>query len=638
MDESKQQNHTTYESKPQQNAEGGSNVIANRGSASIGGDVIDSRVTIQNIQNINIITPGGWELPGGDKLLSATQEVEETISELHKALPQEAQEDKGAIETTFAGPVLLRELLTHYQIYRQQWQEAALPEESAKDASLKCFNQGVVMLAIRAPESSARVVELSGPSGIGKSHVLKGLRNEEDRERLGIPPEKWGKWRYAYVEGHSSSVDRIMSDLMKELRSCHKPADVSPKDLAQCLGDLFERERINRVLFAIDSVDKVSDEVLARLIGDEGPAGEHVREELGVLRDHMKLQLVITTRRPRLPSLLKQYDIWNTLALQMDALKFEDVRDMLAEQIKHRLGDEDYRETINVMAGYIFGTSGGYPRAISVILRKLTSEHFTGRPEKFPERFQPLVRRIVQRDIIGDLSMKEYLLLNVLSVFRHFHASLVRQLMKRKLLPDNLMGDQEPTEVSITHWLNSLCETPALIRRNTSDPSHPFAVHPVLRHVLPMDLEANSPHQLYRLHLEAHRTYDCGLRERDRNGLRLCLPLPTRAVCTMEALYHAVQCRLVKIPEGTAPEPNPPDPLGLAEEYWHLYVDSYIQEADGFQRDPFALYDQWQQDTELQNRIRHLPDGDKSLETFQHMLNRDPYGSPIATPDKGGKP
>jgi hypothetical protein len=260
-----------------------------------------------------------------------------------------------------------------------------------------------------------------------------------------------------------------------------------------------------------------------------------------------------------------------------------------------------------------------------VILRRLAAKNFAVAPDEILKQFRPTVLRIVQRDIIGDLSQREYLFLNVLSVFRHFQVGIILKLIDAGLLPKDLMGGKKSTIDGLRLWLNGLCETPALIRRN---PSHPFAVHfsvhPVLRHVLPMDLEFSSPDNLRRLHFEAYKIYDRSLRERDAADIHLRMSLATRPVCTMEALYHAIQGQLVAVPVDQKEEFPLPSPVELAEEYWRLYADSYIAEDGGFARDPFLLCDQWEQDVELQELIERLENGREVLSQVNQVFGRDP--------------
>lgn len=566
-----------------------------------------------------VITSENWQLPGGNKPLSASDDVEQTITAVRQAFPLQDREMSGV---TQFGPLLLEQLLQNYQTYQKQWQELT-PEESIKDVNLKCYNQREIIRRIRFASPLVRVVELSGPSGIGKSHVLKALREEEDRDRWTGPTEMRGKWKYVQVNT-DGTFQQIMTNLLKGLGSSHTPTSGSlPERLAECLMDLVQTEGVDHILFMLDDANEVSDQLLIQLVGEDGPVGHTVRNALSLV-PHVFLRLVIATRRPRFPQSLRiAHNIRGLLQLQMNTLGFEDVRDMLHERILSTTGSLSHlsEETIDLMTEYIFDISGGHPGIINTILHKLVDSRFAGSPEKYPHRFRPVVLQIVQRDIIGDLSWKEYLLLNVLSVFRRFHLGLVRELLKAGLLPADVLGEKDPTERILASWLVNMCETPALIRRTPTDPAFPFTVHPVLRHVLPMDLETMSPQILYQLHCEVYRIYDRELSEHDTSGVRLRMPLITRPTYTMEALYHYVQSQLVKFPEkGEAPVE---EFINLAKKYWQLYLDSYNVEEGGFvARNPFAFHEQWEQDEELQDRVRQFSGGVEALKALQQLFSQ----------------
>lgn len=569
------------------------------------------------------ITPDRWRLVGRDTLLSDAKEVQQTIQEVDIAL---AEKEKTLKEGLQPGPILLKALLQNYQFYERQWPDTSSPVESEVDTDLKCFNQENIMYHIRFAPVSVRIVELSGPSGIGKTHVLRAVQAEEDRQRLAVNPERWGKWKYVQAEPHNN-FELVMSDFIRQLGGRIEPGNDLVLRLARCIAGLRRAEGIDSVLFVVDSTDRMSDEVLFKLVGDQGPVGRQIREALDFARD-IKLRLVVTARRPRFPQRLRtKYGLGGLLLpLPMDALDYESVRNMLVEYAIDYFDEDRISERPNLIdlkAKRIFGVSGGHPSAVNIILRKLRNLQFVLPLNEYDSNFRPIVLRIVQRDIIGDLSLKEYLLLNVLSIFRGFHIGLVRKLLKVGLLPADLMGDENPTDEVMWRWLGGFCEAPALIRHNTYDPTFPFTVHPVLRHVLPMDLENNSPQHLRELHLQAYKIYDQRLRERDPGGLRLRVAFMNRPIYTMEALYHFVEFRLAGDQQEAPLQEADREILDLAEEYRQLFIEARSSEQDSLAIDPFALRHQWEKDTELQDQIRQLMTGDEIYGSLQQLFERE---------------
>ncbi len=592
---------TTEKEEPprfsQGRAKGNYGITASEGSVAVGGDIRDGSRVI-TFQNVNIVVAGerSWKLVGGGSLPSEEEMLSGMAEDLTEVLTQKA-EQFDATKGAYSGPVLLIHLLKNYIAYQRQRPKGAI--FSASIPTLRCFDQEDVKARIRA-DSSVRVIELSGPSGIGKTHLLKALSKGD-----GLETEEKEVWKYAYVSPEGDFT-QIIDGFIAELGSSHQPSSLSPSGLAECLMDIYSRKHIRHVLFMLDSVDDLDDTLLLRLVGDEGPAGQAVRDALPFAPD-LKLRLVVASRRPRLQrSLLSEHKILGVRPIQMDALEIDDIQLMLSEKVSERIKGTSDPSRIEQMAQQIFGITGGHPGAISLILRELIDANFGVAPSQFTDRFLDTVLSKVQQDIVGDLTLMEYLVLNVLSVFRFFDVGSIRQLMQRGLLPGNLLEDQEPTGSNIRCWLDTLCETPALIRRDIQDPPSHFTVHPVLQHVLPMDLEVNSPRVLYSLHREIYGIYDQALRERDPSGIRLQMSLRTRSVYTVQAFYHAAQAQLIALQSELEDELL--NLSVLVKDYWDLYIGSYNDEQGEYQldQDPFMLRDQWKKDTDLHVLLKRL--------------------------------
>ncbi len=543
-----------------------------------------------------------WQLPGGDKRLSSMEDAD--IAQIQDMLKNVGDEKFGA--------KLLEQLLINYQNHRNL---SSPPIEPSKDENIKFFDLENILRSLRKEQITVQLVELSGPSGIGKTHTLKGLSEERDKK----DESEWGKWKYAYVKA-DDNFDAIMSEFVRCLKADYHPDKDLATSLATSLWSVIEDEKVDHIVFILDEIDKLSDDVLFRLAGDEGPVGSKVRDALTLAPKNLFLRMIMATRRPRFPrSLRTNYRLNGILQLQMDALGFEIVQDMLQQKIMETLKRSFTLQQIEPMARAIFEISGGHPGMVDLILRDLAEIRFVRRVQDYQNRYQRLILQTIQHDIIGDLSLNEYLLYNVLSVFRSFSVGLIPQLLKDNLLPKDLIPDQNN---NIRMWLDSLCETPALIRKTPQDYTRPFSIHPVLRHILPLDLQIMSQATLQTLHIKAHQIYDRLLQEDAPGSLHLRIPLPTRPVWTMEALYHLVQSQFVNVQAQDSSE-SEQSLIAYAKHCWELFRKSY-QEHGCFDNDPLALWDCWEQDADLQTRILRFSNGQQIHQKIQDIFRKQP--------------
>lgn len=562
-------------------------------------------------QNVIVTFAGDhWTLHGGSLKLDQTE-----VEDKRAQIPQSTK--------TYAptGMHLLNELLLSYRRHQlQSNSKLDLPT-----LNLKCFNQFLVRQKLSYPERSTPVIELTGPSGIGKSHILRAIcaRSAQERETNGIPSVDWEGWQTIYVDANHERMtyEQLMNEFARRLTAAIESEETIERPLRQVLMHAASMG-FARFLFVLDNADAIDFTELARLAGDEGPVGRGTRNATSLAR-HIVLRLVVASRRPHISQALSRNREGNNISgvfpLHMDPLDHESVHEMLIDRLEASKFTKMAPDSIDRLAAAISHVSGGHPQAISFILDRLAKEYFAISPEEMVKQYQPIVLHIVQKDIIGHSSVEEYLILNVLSIFRRVSIRLILRLCTCGLLPANLPSPGNADNVKAwADWIEQMRETTSHIRPIKDESAVEFAVHPVLRHVLPMDLQAVAPERLRELHEIAFTIYDEDLRHKDSAGIRYGMQLDKRPLYMMEAIYHYIQVQLLAKRQHTAIQHEPI--LELIRAYMAIYHEVSVEEHGGFEPDPHELRKRWSRDNDLQSTIVALVDDDVILATIENML------------------
>lgn len=587
-------------------------IISLAGSIEVGGHVTDSVLIIADKINSS---SRGWDLPKGNTKLSDLKGIKDFFlsGEEKQVAPIDALD-----KDLHFSPLLLGPLIQNYNKYQQMAEELEDARNRDQDG-FYFYNQESVMAAIRQASPSRRVVELHGPSGIGKSHVIKAILSERDKGRYA--PDKWRRWKYVAIEP-KNNFEELMEEFIREMGSPHKPDHVSLQEgLAQCISERMGVEKFDHLLFVIDSVDNIEEQTLRRIVGEDGPAGSKVQAALPISYPDLTLRLLISTRRPRFSeSYCLNHNIQRGVhQISLDALDIDHVREMFYDRLRPELRqNQDY---LDHATEHIYEITGGHPGAVAQILWELRNRYqFALQPDQFIERFLPSVLWMVQKDIISDLSLQEYFLGNILSVLRHFSTGLIIKLFEANLLPSNIVSFQSPDidkNIAVRNWLDHLCESPALVRKVAGDLAL-FQIHPILRHVLPMDLKWQWKEYLCQLHHAIFTVYDQQLRARLPDEIRLQLSFTYRPTYTIEALYHLFQYLALGTDSFSDSEL-----AKAASDYFDLYAEAYSEEQDT-NRDPYALRDKWTNEIELKYRIQQTPDSQSILPQLEKILTEIP--------------
>ena len=570
------------------------------------------------------ITETGWHLEGGEASLLDEGVIEDAIRQIGQEIetapaPLGQPADGNSIaERRLWGPLLLQELLRNYRTH--------IAEEFAPPtAPLDCFDQRHIIDELQYRNQSTRIVELIGPSGIGKSHVLQALKKGHYSQ--GSPPGN--QWYYVYVDVSKAplTMPQIMLEFLTQLSPGPRSPDttVTTDNLVEAIVNLMTDKGITAILFIVDGVDTLGDEVIGALAGPEGPVGEKLHSYFHVTQRPV-LRLILAGRRPHLSQdLRKRYDISLISRRVMHPLDYNTVRQIVDEQwrtLPVPIGSPA-NSVVDDVATRVYDISGGYPKAVSYIVHYHVARRFVFPPVNYSQVLRPLIVRMVLRDIIGGLSVQEYFVLNVLSIFRQFPVGVIKALLNVGLLPANLLGLQDrPSMDALVQWLKERNEESALILPTAETGGwRQFAVHPVLRHVLPMDLEFRSPARFQQLHRIALQVYDNWLQQRDPSGVNFALALVNRPVYTMEALYHLLESH-----RGLAGDTTPTDLAAALMERAATYKEFFQEALDTFagqyalDLNPVTLIDAWRQDEHLQAQFRRLPEGQRIADELEQLF------------------
>lgn len=541
------------------------------------------------------------------------------------------------------GPRLLKDITDKFDSYRAHAKVQNEYGSIATDEQLECFDATTIIGRIRArfpthkavesnsPTGLARgiIMELSGPAGLGKSHIRRIIFKEFDLSEKEKESEQRERWKYTSahptVDDKCATFEQIMKQFLKEFSYDGPVLTGLSAALGEAISNECKAKKTVHFVFWIDNADALTEEVLNELTGESGPVGRQVRDSCYTLPPHATLRLVIATRHPRLEKFGPYPCRFEQLTLH--PFELQDVKDMVLTRVPDHV--RQYHPTmLDLVSEQIMSITGGHPRAIKHVLYRSNLRGWGLAPDRYAEVFRTEVIALIMRDVIGELPKNQFVFYYLMSVFRSFVSNHVRYFLAIGLLPKRgLIPVTKNSTTAVDSWLVGLSKTPALIYRSESHSPLSYIVHPVLRRVFQMDLAETRLDFLVELHRMAWNYYHQELTQKKADGLTYKIGHSVRPSLTLEALYHAAQVERYRAMAAGKSESTEEPLQELAKEYLGHFLQSLEMAHGTHEYNPPEMKELWRKDQELREVIEQLPIGDDLWKTMDNLLTRTPEHS-----------
>jgi hypothetical protein len=509
---------------------------------------------------------------------------------------------------------------TSFEAVQQAYDEAQRGRVPFDEAQIEAFEDFQFYdrgdWPTRILQSKANHIELYGPSGVGKTYLLRHIADKH----AGV--------HTVYIDlGVHSTVDEILPEAVRQLRgNPQPPLSARFVDLALAIKNLHEQS-YDHVLFLFDSATEEHQTVIDWLIGREGLINDQqflaALPALGIRADDLKLQVVIAARRPvvkvgsyhsnfhfdRIPvgRLRKEPDSTRD-PIQLMLKELAQRRDFpMADDYCQRISDEVYYLT------------GGHPKCAKSVLFAVADLRFVVTPEHWKEQWRSFFETHVLPTIQGEMlnSIPDPNLLPVfwvLSVFRRFDQRLLGTLLERRILPSATDGRDSAHRAR--QLRKQLLDT-YLVSEPTIGESM-YTMNYTVRRVLSLSMQYRFP--------ERYRAINSAALEILTDWLQSTKTGPERAIVNLiEIVYHWFRAL------ETDPEVSANDICNRMEKALQEYLPLLLAVID---EDEWPvclpqLRDYWKADEDMQETVQRVTGGRQCYERLsrriEHFVNDNLY-------------
>ena len=328
-----------------------------------------------------------------------------------------------------------------------------------------------------------RFVNIYGPSGYGKTFLLNALLsnlNLENKEEV--------HWISAMIDASLPGINSPES-VCKELISAIDPKNEYDKyDLDSLVPTTMiwveeERKRgskIDQVLFLIDNLEVENTQLIAWLLGDDGPIGSNCRKIFNNYENAPEVRLIIASRREI--NTINYYKIPASLdKLQLNRLNASDISQLLSEKLRSRPEIEYDGFATESLAAKIFRVTGGHPRSIGYICDEIIIK-FKGYKE-FDSSYYLTegVLPIILYEVLDQVELGYQYVLWILSSFHFFDLDMLIQLKRKNIILKS--DDERINEMDdLIFLLNPLIDASLIMNFASGRPV--YMMEPALQNVL----------------------------------------------------------------------------------------------------------------------------------------------------------
>ncbi len=322
---------------------------------------------------------------------------------------------------------------------QQEYSEIQRDTISSEETQIEGFEdfqfQDREKLRAKILQSKANHIELFGPSGVGKTYVLKHIAN--GRENI--------QTTYIDLSVHSTVTD-ILPEIITQLSGARSRTPLTLANLARSINDLYQANKlVNHFLFLFDSATEAHQETIDWLISRDGLINHHqfpaTLRVVGIRKDDIKLQVVIAAQRP----LVRIKDYHTNLRFEpcpMDRLKKsldpneDPIQGMLRELAKHS-GFPIAPGPCQEISDEVYYLTGGHPKCAKAVLFAVADADFVPDQAQWKLFFETYVLPTIRQEMLGSIPDFDLAyIIWILSIFRHFDQRILLTLLERQVLPN----------------------------------------------------------------------------------------------------------------------------------------------------------------------------------------------------------
>lgn len=281
---------------------------------------------------------------------------------------------------------------------------------------------------------NANHIELYGPSGAGKTYLLRHLGNSH--------PEVY----VCYINlTRVTTIEEIQKSTLSQLNT-------HSSNMAVAIHNLYKgNPGYNHFVFLFDSATEEHRQTISWLISEKGLINQRQfldsLRALGFRHGDIKLQVVIATRRPVVkienyhPNLHFESKVIDRLKPRA-APEDDPVQNMLRELANHK-NFPIAQSACSQISREIYYFTGGHPKCVNLLLLAVADAGFVPNQQEWNSFFINRVLPVVKEEMLSNISELDLLpVLWVLSVFRRFDSTLLRALLEKDILL-SLPGDAD---------------------------------------------------------------------------------------------------------------------------------------------------------------------------------------------------
>ena len=490
---------------------------------------------------------------------------------------------------------------------------------------LEFVNRTQEIIQIRSMTEA--ILELLGPSGFGKSYILKAI--QEDRYQLARNITPRFIWHYAYIDftlpdnqkllsdfsGNSillKIIDGLKIELISQQVHVTNLVDIIKKLYVQDHRVINSADQITSVfIFMLDSLDGIPEDTIKWLISPEGPIGDSITVRFCKLTPPPIFKMVLSSRRPVIKS--RGWCKQKVVRHAVTCLNIDVIQDLLCEALRnvglHITLDEQLK-----WSKIIWELTSGHPRCVNRICIKVAND-FLNLPS-LQQLFEENVIGVILQETLNSYHESIQYLLWCLSPFRRINEEVLLVLAHHKyLLLDGGLRFQFSDQSQL---MEQLLKTALFIE---DDMKFTFKFEFAVRRILHLWMKYESPKISQRLNDIACKMYE--ERILDLNGLGEQQEASTistiyRRVYVQEAIYHYI----LQLEYNEENKKNWSKFLETKIDFYLENLYSRAHELEVMRRLKELIWDEWEKDEELHEEINRIANNNEARDQLDQIMRK----------------
>ncbi|MCL4298567.1 MAG: AAA family ATPase [Anaerolineae bacterium] len=450
--------------------------------------------------------------------------------------------------------------------------------------------------------SKANHIELYGPSGVGKTHLLRHIF------------KRYENVRSVYIDlTIHATPDKIVSEAVRQLKDEAEPQPAATtNDLAAVISELYRSEHApNHFLFLFDSATEKHRTVIDWLISQDGLI--NCQPFLATLKakdaDRVKVQVVIAAQQP-IVKIRNYHPNLHFTRLSVEPLQKnpeDPIQGMLMELAAHKKFSMTPQHCLS-LSDQVYYLTGGHPKCAKSVLFAIADAKFVPDARQWKLFFNTHVFPIIKTEMLNSIPRNLLSTFETLSVFRRFDPLLLAACLERGVLGGNVTKisdfDRQARELR-----KRLVET-YLVNEPSKDETM-YTMNFAVRRALSLNMQYNKVNRYQATNAEARDIFCRWLQDKK-------IPPSRSVVSLIEVIYHTLKA--FEMQPNITVQDICHQTQAILEEHLALLLVT-INENQWPNYLPL-LRSYWEADEELQETAQRITGGTECYETLLHQIEK----------------